>query len=242
MSSLPSLLLNPLPIPIPDITLDLVNMFNTISMVKARDLIYAHFPHLLLLFDVLYFYPSRWYRDPTGNRKYFMRQEGSSQGCPFAAFLACLVLNEVLTPIAPSLAQCSNRCKANPIQGMVVLEALLRVYVDDCTVSLSYPNLLFFMETLQCMMKHFGQANGTPLTSNKWDNMLVCDDFIQNIQNENYEDIKNEPVAIQKYFKAMNANNKMIRCQPKYKYSLEDWKWHIQHVKEKTSTSPAGRH
>jgi len=96
--------------------------------------------------------------------------------------------------------------------------------------------------TLKCMMKHFGQANGTPLTSTKWDNMLVSDDFIQNIREENYEDIQNETMAIQEYFKAMNINKKQTPCQPKYVYSLEDWKWHIQHVKEKTSTSPAGRH
>ena len=129
--------------------LDLVNMFNTISMVKARDLIYTHFPHLLPLFDSLYYHPSKcWYRDPTGARAFFLRQEGSSQGCPFAAFLACLVLHDILNPIANSLRQRANIRKANNdtsddgYGGIGILMA----YIDDCTASLHYDDLAFFIQ------------------------------------------------------------------------------------------------
>jgi len=129
--------------------LDLVNMFNTISMVKARDLIYEHFPHLLPLFDVLYYQPSKcWYRNPAGEREFFLRQEGSSQGCPFAAFLACLVLHEVLSPISKELSKRAATRKSNDDPGDDGLgsNAILMSYIDDCTLSLHYVDLLYFIE------------------------------------------------------------------------------------------------
>jgi len=129
--------------------LDLINMFNTISMVKARDLIYTHFPHLLPLFDILYYQPTRcWYRDPDGQRRFFLRQEGSSQGCPFAAFLACLVLHEVLSPISKELTKRAANRKSNGDAGDDGLgsNAILMSYIDDCTLSLHYDDLLYFIE------------------------------------------------------------------------------------------------
>jgi len=139
--------------------LDLVNMFNTISMVKARDLIYTHFPHLLPLFDVLYFHPSKcWYRDPSGNRNFFLRQEGSSQGCPFAAFLACLVLHEILNPVTTSLHQRANRRRANKDlsddgHGGI---GIVMAYIDDCTASLHYDDLDFFIEEFNRLGRPLG--------------------------------------------------------------------------------------
>ena len=129
--------------------LDLANMFNTISMVRARDLIFKHFPHLLPLFDTLYYSPTKcWYRDPTGARHHFLRQEGSSQGCPFAAFLACLVLHEVIQPLSTKLAQRAHTRKrldgAND-DGLGSL-AVIMTYIDDCTASVHYDDLRFFIE------------------------------------------------------------------------------------------------
>ena len=129
--------------------LDLINMFNTISMVKARDLIHLHFPHLLPLFDQLYYQPSKcWYREPSGARKFFLRQEGSSQGCPFAAFLACLVLHEVLSPIYSALTKRAATRRANSDNGDDGLgsHALMMAYIDDCTISLHYDDLSFFID------------------------------------------------------------------------------------------------
>jgi len=96
--------------------------------------------------------------------------------------------------------------------------------------------------TLQCMMKHFGQANGTPLTSTTWNQKLISDDFITDLKNEDLESIKNESLAIQEYFSAMSNNSGKVQELDQFKYTLDDWKWHIKHVKEKTSTSPDGRH
>jgi len=86
--------------------LDLKNMFNQVSMVKAREIIYNNFSHLLPLFDTLYFEPTKcWYRCPDGSRHYILRKEGSSQGCPFAAFLAALVLDDVISTLNHELGE-----------------------------------------------------------------------------------------------------------------------------------------
>ena len=95
--------------------------------------------------------------------------------------------------------------------------------------------------TLECMKKHFSQAEGTPLTSNYWTAQLTDDEFIQNIRNENYECLHRENEAICAYFQAMSQNNKS-ESLPKFEYTFESWKRHIQNVKERTTTSPSGRH
>jgi len=95
--------------------------------------------------------------------------------------------------------------------------------------------------TLQCMKKHFGQAEGTPLTTNSWSSQLMNEDFIENIKNENYEDLNDENREIQEYFKAM-AQPKRVKEMSQFEYSFEEWKNHIKRVKEKTTTSPSGRH
>jgi len=63
--------------------------------------------------------------------------------------------------------------------------------------------------TLNCMRKHFGQAEGTPLTSTYWSNQLVDDTFINNMQKENYECLENETIAVQEYFKAMKQQQEV---------------------------------
>ena len=40
--------------------------------------------------------------------------------------------------------------------------------------------------TLSCMKKHFRQAEGTPLTTDHWSSQLMNEDFIEQIQSENY--------------------------------------------------------
>jgi len=95
--------------------------------------------------------------------------------------------------------------------------------------------------TLECMKKHFSQAEGTPLTSNFWTAQLADDEFIHNMRNENYECLRNENEAICDYFKAMSQNKKIVNL-PKFQYTFESWKKHIQNVKERTTTSPSGRH
>jgi len=95
--------------------------------------------------------------------------------------------------------------------------------------------------TMECMMKHFGQADGTPLTSLKWNSRLVDDEFVERIRNEDYSDLENETEAIREYFQAMGKKKNTVELQ-QFLYTLDDWKNYIHNVKERTTTSPSGRH
>jgi len=143
--------------------LDLKNMFNQVSMKKAREIIYNDFPHLLPLFDILYYEDTKcWYRKSDGRRDFIWRREGSSQGCPFAAFLASLVLSDIINTINQELEQRAHLRKAQGIisdddQGT---RALIMSYIDDTTVSIGYDDLRFFLdrfkelgEPLGCILK-----------------------------------------------------------------------------------------
>jgi len=129
--------------------LDLTNMFNSISMARAREIIFKRFPYLLPLFDTLYYNPTKcWYRSESGDRHHFLRMEGSSQGCPFAAMLACLVMHDVLTPIIDKLQQRAQlrRGDANRDDDGLGSMAITMTYIDDCTVSIHYEDISFFMD------------------------------------------------------------------------------------------------
>jgi len=143
--------------------LDLKNMFNQVSMKKAREIIYTNFPHLLPLFDILYYDNTKcWYRKPDGRRDFLWRREGSSQGCPFAAFLASLVLSDIINTINLELSQRASLRKtqsqtSDDGQGT---RALIMSYIDDTTVSIGYDDLRFFLdrfkelgEPLGCILK-----------------------------------------------------------------------------------------
>jgi len=143
--------------------LDLQNMFNSVSMVKSREIIHDQFPHLLPLFDILYFEDTKcWYRKPDGTRDYILRREGSSQGCPFAAFLACLVLDSIIKTIESELEdRAKTRKQNNSISDDGIgTRAVIMSYIDDTTVSIGFEDLRYFLdrfhelgEPLGCILK-----------------------------------------------------------------------------------------
>jgi len=124
------------------------NMFNQVSMRKAREIIYNNFPHLLPLFDILYFDDTKcWYRNADSNKSFIWRREGSSQGYAFAAFLATLVLDHVITSINTELAQrtASRKTRNMESDDGHGIRALIMSYIDDTTVSIAYEDLRFFL-------------------------------------------------------------------------------------------------
>jgi len=129
--------------------LDLKNMFNSVSMVKSREIIHSQFPHLLPLFDILYYEDTKcWYRQPDGRRNFILRKEGSSQGCPFAAFLACLVLDDIIKKIDSELhvratSRKNNNCISDDGLGT---RAIVMSYIDDTTVSIGFEDLKYFLD------------------------------------------------------------------------------------------------
>jgi len=129
--------------------LDLKNMFNSVSMVKSREIIHSQFPHLLPLFDVLYYEDTKcWYRQPDGRRNFILRKESSSQGCPFAAFLACLVLDDIIKKIDNELhVRATSRKNTNCISDDGLgTRAIVMSYIDGTTVSIGFEDLKFFLD------------------------------------------------------------------------------------------------
>ena len=128
-------------------------------MARAREIIHNKFPYLLPLFDTLYYHPTKcWYRTESGERKFFLRLEGSSQGCPFAAMLACLVMHDVLTPIIADLQKRAHRRRNHPTNdddGLGSM-AITMTYIDDCTVSINYEDIQFFMDEFNAIGRRMG--------------------------------------------------------------------------------------
>ena len=143
-------------------------------MKKAREIIYNTFPHLLPLFDILYYEDTKcWYRKPDGSRDFIWRREGSSQGCPFAAFLASLVLCNIINTINQELAQRASSRKTNgdTSDDGLGTRALIMSYIDDTTVSIGYDDLRFFLDRF----KQLGDPLGCILKPQKC-NILTSTD------------------------------------------------------------------
>jgi len=94
---------------------------------------------------------------------------------------------------------------------------------------------------LKCMQKHFQQAHGTPLTSTHWKKKLQNQDFVEKIRKGDLSELEGEAEPIVEYFQEIHNDASTAQANP-IEYSFEQWKSYIQNVKEKTSTSPSGRH
>jgi len=93
----------------------------------------------------------------------------------------------------------------------------------------------------QCMVKHFHQAHGTPLTTETWKDKLQDRKFLESIRDGNMESIMYESDSVRKYFGAMHEDRSDMKETP-FVYTYAQWAKHIKSVKEATSTSPSGRH
>jgi len=91
------------------------------------------------------------------------------------------------------------------------------------------------------MQKHFLQAHGTPLASTHWKNKLRNQEFIEKIKKGDLSDLEGEIEPIVECFSEIHNDASTTQAKP-IEYSYEQWKSYIQNVKEKTSTSPSGRH
>ena len=92
-----------------------------------------------------------------------------------------------------------------------------------------------------CMVRHFNQAHGTPLTTDKWKKQLQNRKFLEEIREGNFESLVYEDASIRKYFEAMYEDRSDMKKIPAT-YTLAQWTENIQNAKESTSTSPSGRH
>jgi len=93
--------------------------------------------------------------------------------------------------------------------------------------------------TLACMRKHFGQAQGTPLTSDFWIKTLTNKDS-QNAIMEGSFDLTPYPRSLQLYFKAMQRIHE--KDEIPFDYNFSQFCKFVSKSNERTSTSPSGRH
>ena len=94
---------------------------------------------------------------------------------------------------------------------------------------------------LQCLQFHFGQAHGTPLTSERWKKKLVDEKFINSIIEGKVQCHDEDEQAVKDYFMVLSQVAEKVKMKP-IQYSFEQWSSFIKNVKEITSTSPSGRH
>ena len=93
----------------------------------------------------------------------------------------------------------------------------------------------------ECMRGHFNQAHGTPLTTKEWKKRLQDKNFVENLRKGNLSILEGETEAIQRYFTTMSEDGKQEAVEP-IQYTFDQWSQYIKSVKEKTTTSPDGRH
>lgn len=93
--------------------------------------------------------------------------------------------------------------------------------------------------TLECMQMHFSKADGTPLTSPDWISRMN-DETVQNSILDGTFDCNPYPRALRLYLKALEQPNRPKQLH--LSYSFDEFQFFIKSAKEKTSSSPSGRH
>ena len=93
--------------------------------------------------------------------------------------------------------------------------------------------------TLECLKKHFGQAQGTPFTSDFWVHTLTDEDEQNKILSGEF-DLSTYPKSIQLYLAFLQRPKD--RKEIPFTYTFAQFCSFISKSKEKTSTSPSGRH
>ena len=94
--------------------------------------------------------------------------------------------------------------------------------------------------TLDCMKKHFAQAQGTPLTTPDWIEKLSNEKVQQQII-DGTDDSSNAPKHIQMYLRNLERPNTVKKDLP-FKYTFLEFRRFIEKSTETTSASPSGRH
>lgn len=93
--------------------------------------------------------------------------------------------------------------------------------------------------TLACMQKRFSQADDTPLTSTDWIERLN-DKTVQNSILDESFDCNPYPRALRLFLSALHDPNPPKQLA--IKYTFADVRSFVKNAKEKTSSSPSGRH
>ena len=94
---------------------------------------------------------------------------------------------------------------------------------------------------LKWQRRHFEQANETPLATTKWKHKLMEDKIQMEIQEGTFKIPPNFPLEVKQIIKQMRRPNCIKRDIPTITKS-SDFRHFVKITKEKTSSSPSGRH
>jgi hypothetical protein len=117
------------------VSLDIKNMFNSISREKLLQLINKRYPSLSPFAETLYAEPGySIVKRSDGTWTIIPVTEGFSQGCPFSPIFAAIVLNEILTELQDLLNSLASQRLELGIKGDDNKGTLgfILAYVDDC--------------------------------------------------------------------------------------------------------------
>eukprot|EP00957_Ditylum_brightwellii_P097433 7420947-Ditylum_brightwellii.AAC.1 len=96
------------------LSLDLKNMFNTMSQEKCRKILSKKFPNLLCLFDALYKRANKVHvRKEDDTLETFLQFEGFAQGCPLSGVFSASVLGDLLKHLNEGQSD-HSLCATNP--------------------------------------------------------------------------------------------------------------------------------
>ena len=95
--------------------------------------------------------------------------------------------------------------------------------------------------TTAFMRKHLAQAQGTPLTTDAWDEKLQCEEIQKQILNGTFVPPPETPQAVIDYIYHLQRPN-TIEHDIDFDYTEEDFRQFIQNADERTSSSPSSRH
>ena len=141
------------------VSIDIINMFNSISKERVREIIKEKFPHLSAVIDLLYkddfnmyikYHDNTWHTIPV--------KEGFTQGCPLSPILASLVLQDVLIAVDIVMKkQARDRLKdKNRYDDNLGGVCNILGWMDDVNCAIPIPDILLFMETFETEAKKVG--------------------------------------------------------------------------------------
>ena len=148
------------------VSLDITNMFNSVSREKCREIIATEFPELQAFADMLYQEEGRTLvRKDDGSWEVIPVREGFSQGCPVSPLFAALVLNHILSKVNSDLIKVATRRKntRNNLDDNKGGIPLILAYVDDVNALIPNCDVQLFLD----LFKKYGEPLGALLNTEK---------------------------------------------------------------------------
>ena len=142
------------------VSLDMKNMFNNMSRIVCRAILFEHFPHLVPLFDSIYKRANKVFiRNLDGSISTILQIEGFAQGCPLSSVLAALVLGELLKKL--NRLQKERAQSRNPFPHLSpdstdndIAEFL--AYIDDANIVLPIVDVKSLLDTISAVGEPYG--------------------------------------------------------------------------------------